>query len=185
MITPLASQNTLAQLNLPPARSVGGGGASGGGSNNRDHGTGADSHINLDNMSTTGSIISTASMTNGGGGGVMNGSSAGGGAGSAAHLNGMQTLPHVRNGASGTLSSDISQFYPPVNETSPHFFGPGGDFQGKKNFVRPSYPPSSEKGPDKIIWALEVTSRAKKILFSPLSEEGGKGRGGDKHRYML
>ena len=77
--------------------STGGGssGANGGGSgNNREHGT-AD-HI-LDNMSTTGSIISTASMTNGVS--AMNGSAA------SAHLNGMQTLPHVRNGGTGTLFS--------------------------------------------------------------------------------
>ena len=77
-----------------------GGGSSGanggGGSNNREHGT-AD-HI-LDNMSTTGSIISTASMTNGVS--AMNGSAA------SAHLNGMQTLPHVRNGGTDTSAGSV------------------------------------------------------------------------------
>ena len=85
------------------AGSSGGGASGGGGGNNRDHGT-AD-HI-LDNMSTTGSIISTASMTNGVS--IMNGGSSGAGS---AHLNGMQTLPHVRNGThTGTLFSAVVRF---------------------------------------------------------------------------
>ena len=33
--------------------------------------------------------------------------------------------------------------------------------------------------------ALEATTRAKINLFSPLSEEGGKERGGDKHWYFF
>ena len=55
---------------------------------------------------------------------------------------------------------------------------------GRKKFVRLSFPPSSERGHNKIFLALEVTSRAKKNLFSPLSEEGGKERWGDKHALL-
>ncbi len=73
-----------------------GGGGSGGGAG-AGGGGGAADHL-LDNMSTTGSIISTASMTNG----VVNG----GGAANGMHLNGMQTLPHVRNGGSATAGVD-------------------------------------------------------------------------------
>ena len=81
------------------------------------------------------------------------------------------------------------------------FFCPAGDFQGQKNFVQPffrrgreneqtkffwpSFPLSSERGPNKMFLALEATTRAKINLFSPLSEEGGKERGGDKQWYFF
>ena len=75
----------------------------------------------LDNMSTTGSIISTASLTNGhlgshmtNGGGSSTSSGGNGGQSTGIHINGLQTLPHVRpsgltttNGTNGTsLNND-------------------------------------------------------------------------------
>ena len=66
----------------------------------------------LDTISTTSSVMSAAAAAavagttvNGSGGGAANANVSNG-----VHMNGMQTLPHVRNGASGTLFSAVVKF---------------------------------------------------------------------------